>query len=102
MPLKEMPKGQACKYDNANLVQEVMDMPLEQYMDGFPSELEQLEDALPGQCAAYGQAALGISRISNHGGTGLSAPQSPRVKGDSFKRRQFVKSSPQSGGQTVG
>lgn len=50
-------------YDNANLVQEVMDMPLEQYMDGFPSELEQLEDALPGQCAAYGQAALEIAKM---------------------------------------
>lgn len=50
-------------YDNAKLVQEVMDMPLEQYMDGFPAELSQLEEALSGQGATYGQAALEIAEM---------------------------------------
>lgn len=56
--------GLACDEQvNAQLVQEVMDMPLQRYMDGFPEELEELEDTLPGQCATYGDAACAIHEL---------------------------------------
>ena len=56
--------GRSCNgRTSAALVQEVMDMPLAEYMDGFPRELQELQDALPGQCGTYAQAAMGIYRL---------------------------------------
>ena len=42
---------------SARTVLEFMNTPLDEYMDGFPEELETLQDSLPGQCVTYGQAA---------------------------------------------
>lgn len=46
--------------NGARLVQEVMDTPLEEYMDGFPEELATLRQSLSDQCTTYGEAAYTI------------------------------------------
>lgn len=48
---------------SAELVRKVMDLPLAEYMDGFPEELKQLQCSLPGECGTYAEAARGISHL---------------------------------------
>lgn len=58
------PSGQV----NADLVQEVMDMPISAYMDGFPDELAQLKGGLSQQCRTYGDVAHGIYELLHKSG----------------------------------
>lgn len=45
---------------SAQMVREVMDLPLREYMAGFPQELEELEERLPRQCGTYSEAACAV------------------------------------------
>ena len=48
---------------SAELVRDIMDMPLTEYMDGFPTELARLQSEFPEQCDTYGDAARNIYRL---------------------------------------